>query len=204
MEENFGVRKGLTANFIYDKNSGKNIDIHFDRGSVIDFVNNTIIADYTNIDPEKRKYYYKVVSFVEGRKISSYECFDLKVLDNGNLKLVLEPNYEGIKRSFIFNTEKGKKVSDIYVDMSDVQPDGTLVVTKAIDSSRGHFTYVMKIDNNGELVSDVINVLTEEVIPREHMAYDENNTLNNIINHNNRIHLKAFTLERKPPIVNED
>jgi len=62
----------------------------------------------------------------------------------------------------------------------------------------------MKIDNNGELVSDVINVLTEEVIPREHMAYDENNTLNNIINHNNRIHLKAFTLERKPPIVNED
>lgn len=194
--ENFRIFKSLVGSHIYDNKNKKELDSVFPHGTNIDIVNNTIIVDYTNLN-KKMPYRYKVVSYVDGRNISSFDCSSFDKLDNGNLKLTLKGDYEGVYRSLIFDTETGKPVSRIFDGMSDLQQDGTFIARLRVDRRRGKFDYIMKIDDTGSVVSDVLNDYTGEKIPFEDMVYDENKTFD-LMEEKARISfIKAYSLEKK-------
>ena len=192
MEMNFRVKKSIVGSHIVDKD-GKELEAVFPRGTDLKFINNTIIADFSKLGKEYR---YKVLSYVEGRNISSFDCIQVDVLDNNNLKLTLRPDSEGVERGLIFDTETGKAASKIFDGMSDMQNDGTFISRLRVDRRRGKFDYIMKVDATGEVVSKVLNDYTSDLIDYEDLDADMNKTFHLMEERARANFIKGYSLEK--------
>ena len=193
MKEGFVVNDRLVGRVIETK-LGEKVDVIFPHKTQFIFDENTIIAD---VRKTSRNYNYKVLSFLEGRIVSSFDCNEVTKLDNDNYKLKLREDSEGIERSLIYNPKIGKAVSKVYDSMSELSGDGTFLCTINVNKRMCKFDYILKIDPNGEVVSDVLNTYTEEVIPYNELINDENNTINLITEKSRKNFVKGYELSRK-------
>ena len=195
MVESFRTRKNIVGIQIVDNRKGEDLkEAIFPHGTNLDFINNTIIADYSK---RKKNYKYKVMSYIDGERVRYFECSEVKRLANDNLKLTLKGDYEGVYRSLIFDTTLGKAVSDVFDGMSDLQDDGTFIARLRVDKRRGNFDYIMKIDTKGQVVSDVLNDYTGEIIQYDDIIFDENKTFN-LMEERARVNfIKGYSLEKK-------
>ena len=193
MEERFCVKKSVIGNHVETIN-GEKIDLVFPPSTTYTFDNNTVIAD---VRKSNKRSNYKVFSYLEGRIVSCFDCNDVTKLDNGNYKLRLRKDYDGIERSLIFNPVTGKPASKIYDGMSDVNADGSFLCTINVNKRGCNFNYNLKIDESGNVVSDVLNSYTEEIIPYDELVYDENKTIDLITEKARKAFIKAYELIKK-------
>ena len=195
MVESFRTRKNIVGIQIVDNRKGEDLEeAIFPHGTNLDFINNTIIADYSK---KKKNYNYKVMSYVNGERVRYFECSEVERLDNDNLKLTLKGDYEGSYRSLIFDTTIGRPVSDVFDGMSNLQDDGTFIARLRVDKRRGRFDYIMKVDTKGQVVSDVLNNYTGETIKYDDILFDENKTFDLIENKARINFMKGYSLEKK-------
>lgn len=195
MVESFRTRKNIVGIQIVDNRKGEDLkEAIFPHGTNLDFINNTIIADYSK---KKKNYNYKVMSYVDGERVRYFECSEVERLDNDNLKLTLKGDYEGAYRSLIFDTTIGRPVSDVFDGMSNLQDDGTFIARLRVDKRRGRFDYIMKVDTKGQVVSDVLNNYTGETIKYDDILFDENKTFDLIENRARINFMKGYSLEKK-------
>ena len=93
-------------------------------------------------------------------------------------------------------TSTGKPASKIYDGMSEVDADGTLLCTINVNKRGCNFNYLLKIDSTGQVVSDVLNAYTEEVVPYDELVNDENKTINLITEKSRKTFVKAYELNK--------
>jgi hypothetical protein len=66
-----------------------------------------------------------------------------------------------------------------------------------VDKRRGSFHYIMKIDMDGKVVSDVLNDYTGEIVPYDDLVYDENKTFRMMEERARVSFIKGYSLEKK-------
>ena len=193
MKEGFVVNDRLVGRVI-TTTAGDKVDMIFPHQTEFKFDGKTIIAD---LSKKTRDYKYIVLAYDEGRITRTFYCNDINVLDNGNYKLRLRKDYEGVERCLLYNPKTGKQVSDIYDDMSDLGGDGTFLCTINVNKRRYFFDYLLKIDKEGKIVTDVYNTYTEEIIDYKDIPFDENETIKLITKKSDKNFVKGFELPIK-------
>jgi hypothetical protein len=193
MEEKFISKRSVIGTYIQTKDGDK-INLIFPPTTKYTFDNNTVIAD---ISKSNKSVNYKVFSYLDGRIISNFDCMEAEKLENGNYKLRLRKDYEGVQRSLIFNPVTGKAVSKVYDQMSDMDSEGSFLCVLNVNKRSCKFDYILKIDSNGEVVSDVLNTYTEEVIPYDELVYDENKTIDLITEKARKNFVMGYSLIKK-------
>ncbi len=197
MLDKFVVKRNLVSSYIVTKD-GEKVGMSFPVSTKFEIIGNTIIADVSKTNKE---YNYKVFSYIddENRKdnkiVSNFDCIEYEKLGNGNLRLKLAADYEGKERSLLFDTVKGKPCSRIYDGMCKVV-DGTFLCTYNINKRGYNFNYYFKINENGDVVSNVVNSYTGEKVSYEDLVYDENATIKLINEKANANFVKAHDLPR--------
>ena len=192
MNGDFKVTERLAGRLI-ETRDGQKVEI-FPHKTTFTFDRNTIIAD---LSKTSRNYRYKVVTVLEDGRVKSFDCSDVVKLDNDNYKLRLKEDYEGVERSFIYNPYTGQAVSRVYDGMSELSGDGTFLCTINVNKRSCKFDYLLKIDTSGEVVSDILNTYTEEVIPYRKLEHDEIKTIDLITDKSRKNFIKGYELSRK-------
>ena len=182
---------------------GNRYEVMFPRYSTFKIIGNTVIADVSN-NKKNRALNYKVVSKVEDRIVSVFDCSEVEVLDNGNLKLTLLRDSKGDFRSLIFDPEKGKAVSRVYDGMTYVRDDKLFLCKLTVENiDRGKFNYFLKINADGDVVTDLFNEYTGEIVPYEKMVVDENLTFRKMEEKASKNYIVCYNLERKAPVISK-
>ena len=176
---------------------GANREVVFPRYSTFSYDGNTVIADVRG-NRKNRDFNFKVVSLVDGNVVSEFNCLDVAKLGNGNYKLTFPQDYKRDERSLIFNPVLGKSVSRVYDGMSEISEENLLLCKLTIDSTdRGRFNYFLKINEDGEIVTDLFNEYTRETIPVEALESDENSTFRLMEEIHSKNYVICYNLERK-------
>ena len=81
--------------------------------------------------------------------------------------------------------------------MSELIGDGTFLCTINVNKRGCKFYYLLKIDTNGQIISDALNSETEKAIPYSKIEYDEIDTIKSITDKNRRIFIKGYELPKK-------
>ena len=155
---------------------GTRYEVMFPRYSKFTLDGNTVIAD-VRANGRRRDFNFKVASLVDGEIVSEFECLDVAKLGNGNYKLTFPQDYKEDERSLIFNPVLGKAVSKLYDGMSEISDERLLLCKLTVDNiDRGRFNYFLKINEDGEIVTDLYNQYKRKTIPYEELEADENDT----------------------------
>ena len=176
---------------------GNKHEVMFPRYSRFTIDGNTVIADVTG-NRKNRNFNYKVVSLVDGEIVSEFECIDVAKLGNGNYKLTFPQDYKRDERALIYNPVLGKAVSKLYDGMSEIDEEHLILCKLTIDNiDRGRFNYFLKINEDGEIVTDLFNEYTRETIPYEAIEADENDTFRLMEDIHSKNFVICYNLERK-------